>query len=75
MRFPAWITHHWRENGTKLIGFSQASFGALVVADTAIRATGATPLLSPRWLGILITATGLLTAWRGFFNTKRNEVQ
>lgn len=67
------VWQFWVSHGTKMIGFAQASFGALVVADATIRATGATPLLSPRWLGILITATGLLTAWRGFFNSKQNE--
>lgn len=69
------IKQFWIEHGTKLIGFCQASFGALVAADAAAKAAGGSSILSPKVLGLIITAVGLLTAWRGFFNTRQNEVQ
>lgn len=68
-----WFRALWDNHGTKLIGGTQAVFGALVTADAAARAAGGQSMLSPKQLGICIFAAGLLTVWRGFVNSSNGD--
>lgn len=52
----------FRNHGTKMLGFGQVTVGAV--------AAGSGDLLSPIRLKILIMVSGVLTAWRGFVNSK-----
>lgn len=61
-----WLKKSWfwwliRQHATKVLGFSGVTIGAL---------SAATNFLTPRQLQEVIVATGILTAWRGFFNSK-----
>lgn len=49
-----------RAHGTKLLGFAQVTVGVLALA------TGIFSRTALEWIAL---ASGLLTAWRGFFNT------
>jgi hypothetical protein len=60
-----WITYHWRSHGTKVLGFGQVTVGAI--------AANAGDFFSKHALQFLIMTTGLLTAWRGFVNTKNSD--
>ncbi len=64
--FVKWVTSSWlwwvaKTHGTKVLGFG----GATVSVFSA-----ATNLMTPRALQITLLVSGLLTAWRGFFNSK-----
>lgn len=60
------IWQFWVSHGTKILGFLAGSVG--VIAGTS-RLIPDTQL--PWWM----LASGLLTFYRGFFNTKQNEGQ
>jgi hypothetical protein len=47
-------------HATKLLGFSQITVGVLAVADG---------IFTDKALKYILLASGLLTAWRGFFNS------
>jgi len=49
---------------TKCLGFIQITLGALAVADG---------VFSPFALKIIILASGVTTAWVGFFNSMKKE--
>lgn len=50
----------WKNHGTKILGFSQVTVGVLAVADG---------IFSPEAMKWVLLSSGLLTAWRGFFNS------
>lgn len=50
----------WRGHGTKILGFAQVTVGVLAVADGIFTA------MALKWI---LLASGLLTAWRGYFNS------
>lgn len=50
----------WKKHGTKILGFSQVTIGVLAVADG---------IFPPESMKYILLASGLLTAWRGFFNS------
>ena len=52
----------WKKHGTKMIGFAQVTVGVLAVADG---------IFSEMALKYILLASGLLTAWRGFFNSQQ----
>ncbi len=54
------IMRFWRGHGTKAIGFAQVTVGVLAVADG---------IFSPEAMKWVLLSSGLLTAWRGFFNS------
>lgn len=56
-----WI---WTEHGTKAIGFAQVTVGAVATAGV---------IESPSALKLIVTVSGLLTAWRGFLNSAKKE--
>lgn len=58
------IVMAWKRHGTKMIGFAQVTVGVLAVAD------GIFPPESMKWV---LLASGLLTAWRGYFNSAQNK--
>lgn len=51
----------WTSHGTKILGFFQVSIAAIAAVDGLIPAGQ---------LKYWMAALGLLTAWRGFINTK-----
>lgn len=55
------ITSH----GTKLIGFGQVTLGALAIADQQMIAAA----FGQNGLRWIILGSGVLTAWRGFYNS------
>ncbi len=55
-----------QEHGTKLIGFLQVTFAALAAADQELLAS----LFGPNGLKWILLASGLLTTWRGFYNSQ-----
>ena len=58
-----WLWNLGVSHGTKLLGFAQVSVGVLAVAD------GVFTDKALKWVLLL---SGLLTAWRGYFNSARN---
>jgi hypothetical protein len=56
---------YWKNHGTKVLGFGQVTLGAV--------AANAGDFFSRRALQLVIMLTGLLTAWRGFANSKNND--
>lgn len=58
----AWIRATVRQHGTKLLGFIQGSIAALGV-----------DVIPPAHLKWYLAATGLLTFWRGFFNSPQQD--
>lgn len=50
----------FRNEGTKILGFAQVTVGAIVAVGS---------LIPPNHLPYWMIASGLLTAWRGFFNS------
>ena len=50
----------WRSHGTKILGFAQVTVGVLAVADG---------IFDEHALKYVLLASGLLTAWRGYFNS------
>ena len=49
-----------RNHGTKILGFAQVTVGVLAVADG---------VFTDQSLKYVLLASGLLTAWRGYFNS------
>jgi len=60
------IYDFFRSHGTKAIGFSQVTVGVLAVADG---------VFTDKALKWILLASGLLTAWRGYFNSRQSEPQ
>lgn len=56
------ILNLWKSHGTKILGFAQVTVGVLAVADG---------VFSDQALKYVLLASGLLTAWRGFFNSQQ----
>lgn len=54
----------WTNHGTKILGFTQVTIGALAAS---------TDVFGPKTLKALLIANGLLVAWRGFFNSQVKE--
>jgi uncharacterized membrane protein len=55
----------WRSHGTKILGFAQVSIGAIAMyAEDFFGHHGAK---------IVLMVSGLLTAWRGFANSQKDE--
>lgn len=54
-----------RDHGTKILGFSQATFGAI--------AANAGDFFTRRELQFIMMASGILTAWRGFVNSRNAD--
>jgi len=54
----------WKSHGTKILGFAQVTVGVLAVADG---------IFSDQSLKYVLLASGLLTAWRGYFNSAQNK--
>lgn len=50
---------------TKLIGFAQVTMGALAIADQQMISAA----FGPNGLRWIILGSGVLTAWRGFYNS------
>jgi hypothetical protein len=50
------------EHLTKMLGFLQVTIGVLAAADG---------VLPESWIKYMILFTGLMTAWRGFFNSSQ----
>jgi hypothetical protein len=59
------LRQHFRDHGTKWIGFIQVTVGAV--------AANAGDLFTARTLKILLMISGLLTAWRGFVNSRNRD--
>lgn len=58
------IQNAWKQHGTKMLGFAQVTVGVLAVADG---------IFPDQTLKYVMLASGLLTAWRGFFNSAQNR--
>lgn len=56
----------WVAHGTKILGLAQGTVAVIA---------GTTGILPDKQLKYWLLASGLLTFYRGFFNTKQNEVQ
>jgi len=57
-------------NGTKIIGYTQITTSALAVADPAIVG----PVFGETGLKLIILGSGILTAWRGHYNSQKLKV-
>lgn len=57
-------------HGTKLLGLAQVTIGALAVTDQQMIAA----VFGPNGLRWIILTSGVLTAWRGYVNTARQNV-
>jgi len=58
------VLNLWRSHGTKILGFAQVTVGVLAVADG---------VFTPECLKYVLLASGLLTAWRGYFNSAQSK--
>lgn len=59
-----WIRAYISKNGTKVIGYAQITLGVLATSSD---------LFGPRLMKGIILSSGLLTAWRGHFNTRNQQ--
>ena len=64
MNALSWLWNLGVTHGTKLLGFGQVTVGVLAVADG---------VFSDKSLKYVLLASGLLTAWRGYFNSKQES--
>lgn len=61
------VRQYFQDHGTKLLGLMQVTVGALAIADQTMVA-GVFGQNGLRWI---ILSSGVLTAWRGFYNSNR----
>jgi len=61
-----WLWNMWVSHGTKMIGFLQGTIAVV---------SGISGIIPAEQLKYWLLASGLLTFYRGFFNTKQNEGQ
>ena len=55
----------WKKHGTKVLGFAQVTAGAIAMyADDLFGRHGAK---------LILVASGVLTAWRGFINSQPKD--
>lgn len=62
MKILRWLLRQWRENGTKIIGYTQATVAAIC---------GVTGVIPDSQLKYWLAASAVLTVWRGFGNSAR----
>jgi hypothetical protein len=71
MKLVNWIRSYWGSHGTKIIGFVTAAIATLEFVDQATINVIVTTL-GPKWgpvvSHVILIASGLLTARRGFHN-------
>lgn len=58
------VMQFFRHHTTKLLGFAQVTLGVLASTDG---------IFAPRTVKIILIASGLATAWRGFASTAAND--
>jgi len=65
LQFWAALEVFSRNHMTKVIGFGQVTVGAI--------AANAGDLFSARTMKLILMSSGLLTAWRGFVNSRNRD--
>lgn len=74
---PPWwwfkIASFWHSHGTKLIGGFVTTIGLVAAGNPAIVAWLNSLVGTSRAAGLVVAATGAMTVYRGFQNTKSNS--